>query len=90
MLNDFQAVKAFIDYKEFGGGQARYFEACLVTTVDRDDNGDIAVFLNFKQLGRFKKKSEALALVKKLLAGAPRLALSDFEEHKGVLLDSLR
>lgn len=47
------------------------------------------MFLNFKLLGRFKKKSEAKALILKLISEAPKGAMKDFEEHKGVLLDLL-
>ncbi len=44
------------------------------------------MFLNFKKVGEFKSKSEAVSLLRKLLAEAP---CGFFDENKGILLDDL-
>ena len=44
------------------------------------------MFLNFKKVGEFKSKSEAVSMVKNLLAQAP---CEFFNENKDVLLKGL-
>ena len=84
VINDFRDSFAFIDYKEYG--TLKIFDACRTSGVDRKEDGSIAVFLNFKKVGQFKSKSEAVSLLKKLLAEAP---CSFFDENKDVLLSDL-
>ena len=84
VINDFRDSFAFIDYREYG--TLKIFDACRTAGVDRKEDGSIAVFLNFKKVGEFKSKSEAVSELKRLLADAPD---NFFDENKDVLLKDL-
>lgn len=58
----------------------------MATEVKKIQYYSIHVFLNFKKVGEFKKKSEAYAAVRKLIEEAPT---DFFEENKALLLDDL-
>lgn len=50
----------------------------------------ICVFINYKQVGKFKEKSAAIDLVKKLITNCPNEARKDFEAHQNELLDVIK
>ena len=85
-INDFRNSFAFIEYKSFGDGRMQVWDACWTAGPDRNHAGTIAVFLNFKKVGEFKSKSEAVSAIMKLLEKAPN---SFFDENKSVLLRDL-
>ncbi len=84
ITNDFRDSFAFIDYKVYG--ELKIFDACYTAGVDRKEDGSISVFLNFKKVGEYKAKSEAVSMVRKLLSEAP---CGFFDENKDILLDDL-
>jgi hypothetical protein len=84
VINDFRDSFSFIDYKVYG--ELKIFDACRVAGVDRKEDGSISVFLNFKKVGEFKSKSEAVSKLRELLGNAP---CSFFDENKDVLLKDL-
>lgn len=84
MINDFRDSYAFIDYKVYG--ELEVFDACYTAGVDWNSAGSISIFLNFKKVGEFKSKSQAVSMVNKLLADAP---CKFFDENKEVLLKDL-
>jgi hypothetical protein len=67
-------------------GELKVFDACYTCGVDRKEDGSIAVFLNFKKLGEFKSKQEALTMIKKLIEEAP---CNFFKENRDVLVKDL-
>ena len=79
VINDFRDSYAFIEYKEYG--TLKIFDACRTSGVDRKEDGSVAVFLNFKKVGQFKSKSEAVSLLKKLLAEAA-LGIKEINSRK--------
>ncbi len=82
MLDDFHDAYAFMEYREYGeDAQMKLFGAFSTNGDNPNHGGEICVFLNFKLLGRFKKKSEALAMVKRLIAEAPS---RDFEKYDSI------
>lgn len=76
MLDDFHDAYAFMEWREYG--ELKVFNAFCTNGKEPNHGGDIGVFLNFKLVGKFKKKSEALELVRKLIAEAPS---KDFEKY---------
>lgn len=84
VINDFRDSFSFIDYKEYG--TLKVYDACRTSGFKKQGDGNIHVFLNFKKVGMYKAKSEAVSAIRKLLAGAP---CSFFEENKDVLLKDL-
>ena len=87
VLNDFRDSFSFIDYKVYG--ELEIFDACIISGEEWDHSGDIGVFLNFELVGRFKVKSEAVSMLKKLISEAPRDAQAFFTENMDVLLKNL-
>jgi hypothetical protein len=84
VINDFRDSFAFVDYRVFGALEV--FDACWTAGVDDIQDGNIHVFLNFKKVGMFKSKLEAVSMLKKLIGEAPH---GWFEENKEVLLKDL-
>lgn len=87
VINDFQDSVGFLDYKVYGSLEV--FDASYVKGGEPDHTGDIGVFLNFKLLGRFKTKQQALAFIKQLIREAPPGAQEFFAAHQSVLLENL-
>jgi hypothetical protein len=73
-----------VDYKVYG--TLKIFDACKISSTERDDAGAIHVFLNFKKVAECKAKSEAVSVIKRLIAEAPS---EWFEEQKEILLEDL-
>lgn len=88
MINDFQDSFSFIDYKIYG--ELEVFDASFTKGVKPNHAGDIGVFLNFKLLGRFKVKQQALAFVQSLIRDAPAKAREWYAANQSVLLDTLK
>jgi hypothetical protein len=84
IINDYRGSFAFIDYKVFG--ELKVYDACWTQGVAKIQDGKIHVFLNFKKVGCFDKKSEAASKLRELIEQAP---CSWFEENKEVLLKGL-
>jgi hypothetical protein len=84
VINDFRDSFAFIDYKVYG--TLKVFDACWTAGVDRKEDGSISIFLNFKKVGEYKSRSEAVSMVRKLLNEAPD---KFFKENEDVLLKDL-
>ena len=80
MLDDFHDAYAFMEYREYGDeAQVKIFSAFATNGQEPNHGGDIGIFLNFKLVGRFKKKSEALAVVRKLIEEAPTRDFKEFD-----------
>lgn len=84
MINEFRDSFAFVDYQTFG--KLEVFDACWVGGVNKIQDGNIHVFLNFKKVGEFKAKLEAVSMLRNLISEAPDRF---FEENKDVLLKDL-
>lgn len=84
IINDFRDSFAFVDYKVFG--ELKVYDACHVQGNTRTWEQNIHVFLNFKKVGCFKTKSEAVSKIRELIKQAP---CSWFEENQNVLLKDL-
>lgn len=46
----------------------------------------IYIFLNYKQIGKFKDKESANRLILELIKNGPKEAQKDFQEYKKVIL----
>jgi hypothetical protein len=84
VINDFRDTRSFIDYKEYG--ELKAWDASWTKGSSPNHAGDIGVFLNFRLIGRYKTKSEAYNVLKKLIDEAPT---SFFRENADYLLRDL-
>lgn len=84
VINDFRDSYSFIEYKVYG--TLKVFDASYSAGSDIMMAGTISIFLNFKKVGEFKSKSEAVSMLKKLIDEAP---CEFFKENKMVLLKDL-
>jgi hypothetical protein len=90
MLNTYRDVKAFLEYHEYGDqAQLKIFNASEAQGVTRKDVGEIIIFKNYTEIGRFKAKHEALTLLRSLIAAAPTGARKDFSEYFDMIFKSL-
>ena len=84
IINDFQDSFSFISYKVYG--RLEIYDASRSAGNEKIQDAKIYVFLNLKKVGEFKSKSEAVSMVRRLIAEAP---CSWFEENKDILLEDL-
>lgn len=90
VINDFNNTRSFMDYQQFGIMYC--FAACSVGTEHRGyqvKDDAIYVFLNFKKVGIFKSRSEALALVQKLIDDCPKQCKKDFITYGDTITKNL-
>lgn len=81
MIDDFKNEFSFIDYKQFPNDM-RHWDACKVKGEREHQKSDdaIHVFLNFKLVGKYKTRGDALRIIQTLLDDAP-VSLQEFKEY---------
>ena len=89
LINDFQGVKTFVDYRRFG----------IVTSVDAceikykkerlDNSSGIYIFFNYEKIGFFKKKEEARKFILNMLDESPKEVNKEYDIFANYLLRSL-
>lgn len=90
MLNTFRDVLAFVEFHEYGDkGQLKIFNASETMGEDGNDGGEVIIFLNYEEVGRFKAKRDALAKIQSLIESAPKAAIKDFNEYRDSTFKSL-
>ena len=57
--------------------------------IERTDVGEIIVFLNYEEVGRFQAKRDGLAKIQQLIDSAPKGAVRDFNEYRDTIFRSL-
>ena len=81
VIDDFRNTFSFVDYRKYG--ELEVWDGCTVGSPHRGYQlapDAIFVFLNFKEVGRFKERGAAKGLITKLLHEAP-VDLSDFAAY---------
>lgn len=90
MVNTYKDTKAFLEYHEYGDkAQLKIWNMSESSGVTRKDVGEIIVFLNYREVGRYQAKREGLAKVQELIDNAPSGALRDFNEYRDMIFKSL-
>lgn len=90
MVNTYRDVKAFLEYHEYGDkAQLKIWNMSESGGVGRRDVGEIVIFLNYNEVGRFRAKHEALTLLRSLSAEAPQGARKEFAEYFDMIFKSL-
>lgn len=92
VMNDFKDKHAFIEYHSYGQGHLQIFNCSITSGVHRGfplPEDHIFVFLNYKQLGKFKIKEDARRLVSELINDCPKETSSDFIKYGNELLSIL-
>lgn len=87
MINEFKGIHSFLEYREYG--ELRILNVSCCQGTDNTDSGDIYIFLNFNRVGIFKKKSDALGCINKLIAESPINARKDFIAYKNQAFSSI-
>lgn len=82
-----------MEYHSYGNGHLQVFNCSVSSGVHRgwtisDDH--IFVFLNYKQLGKFKDKASARKLLEKLIKECPYECRKDFEQHADEILEVVK
>jgi len=90
MVNTYRDTRAFLEYHEYGDkAQMKIFNASESSGVNKNDAGEIVIFFNYKEVGRFKAKRDAVTLLLSLINDAPRGAIKDFNEYKDMIFRSV-
>lgn len=86
--NDFRDIIGRIEYRWYSALATR-FEAVQTKSICPNNYGSIRIYLNDKLIGSFKKKSDAVGCIRKLINDAPLACRSDFEAHGNYLFDAI-
>lgn len=89
ILNDFKNSHAFIDYKKYGVLEILDVSISSSVVEYQKPEDEIVIFLNFNIVDRFKEKTQAINLVKKLLNQAPAEAMRDFNQYGDEILKAI-
>lgn len=83
VLNDFQNKTTFIEYKQFGpNAEVKTWDISQSKgpkPEDQSSDSCIVVFVNFKEIGRFKDYSSAQTALEQIKERAPKEAQQEWE-----------
>jgi hypothetical protein len=81
VVDDFRNEFSFVEYKQYPRDM-RIWDACKVSGPREYQKATdcITVFLNYKEVGKFKTREDALNLIRRLLEEAP-VNLDEFKDY---------
>lgn len=85
VIDDFRNEFSYVDFRDYGGAQVWAINKVRGPAKRQEADDAIRVFLNFKQVGIYKARSEANLAIKNLMDSAP-VSLVEFQH---ILMEGL-